>query len=69
MLADYLTATHTSWMTFGSAALSPIEVAVVAWMRVQLMGDTTLRPTFYGASCTLCTDSTWQITQNSLMSQ
>lgn len=45
------------------------KLAVVAWMRVQLMGDTSLRPTFYGTSCTLCTDSAWQITQNSLMSQ
>ena len=69
MAADYLTATHTSWMTFGNAALSPMELAVVAWMRVQLMGDTALRPTFYGTSCTLCTDSAWQITQNSLMNQ
>jgi predicted dienelactone hydrolase len=69
MAADYLTATHTSWMTFGNAALSPMELAVVAWMRLQLMGDTSQRPTFYGASCTLCTDAAWQITQNSLMSQ
>lgn len=69
LAADYLTATHTSWMTFGNGALSPVELAVVAWMRVQLMGDSSLRPTFYGTSCTLCTDSAWQITQNSLMSQ
>jgi dienelactone hydrolase len=69
MAADYLTATHTSWMTFGNGALSPVELAVVAWMRVQLMGDTSLRPNFYGTACALCTDSAWQITQNSLMSQ
>jgi hypothetical protein len=69
LAADYLTATHTSWMTFGNGALSPVELSVVTWMRVQLMGDTSLRPTFYGTSCTLCTDSAWQITQNSLMSQ
>ena len=65
----YLTATHGGWLTFGNTAPSPIEVADLAWMRIQLMGDTTLRPMFYGASCTLCTDSAWQITQNSLMNQ
>ena len=69
LVGDYLTATHTSWMTFGNTAPSPMEVADLAWMRLQLMGDTTLRSMFYGASCTLCTDSAWQITQNSLMNQ
>lgn len=69
MVAEYLTADHQNWVTYGNAAFSPMEVAVVAWMRVQLMSDTTLRPRFYGASCTLCQDSAWQITQNSLMAQ
>ncbi len=69
MVAEYISADHQNWVTYGNAAFSPMEVAVVAWMRVQLMGDTALRPRFYGASCTLCQDSTWQITQNSLMSQ
>ena len=63
MLADYLTADHGSWLTFGRQALSPIEVAVTAWMRVHLMGDTALRPRFYTASCTLCQDAGWKITQ------
>jgi predicted dienelactone hydrolase len=74
MLADYLTADHGSWMTFSfgtstTVTLSPMETAVVAWMRVQLMGDTSLRSMFYGADCTLCQDSAWQITKNSLMDQ
>ena len=68
LVADYLSATHTSWMTRGNSP-SPMEVADLAWMRVQLMGDTSLRAMFYGANCTLCADSAWQITQNSLMSQ
>jgi predicted dienelactone hydrolase len=63
MLADYLTADHASWISFRGTTLSPMEVAVVAWMRVHLMGDTSLRPRFYGASCTLCQDSAWKITQ------
>jgi hypothetical protein len=32
-------------------------------MRVQLMGDTSLRSWFYGADCALCTDSAWEISQ------
>jgi hypothetical protein len=64
MLADYLTADHVSWVTFRTGvALSPVEIAVTAWMRVHLMGDTALRPWFYGATCTLCQDTAWQITQ------
>jgi hypothetical protein len=69
LVANYLTASHNSWMTFGNGALSPIEVADVAWMRLQLMGDTALRPMFFGASCTLCADSAWEITQNGLAAQ
>jgi hypothetical protein len=34
---------------------------VTAWMRVQLMGDTSLRSMFYGASCTLCEDDRWSV--------
>lgn len=69
MVAENLAADHQNWVTYGNATFSPMEIAVVAWMRVQLMGDTALRPRFYGASCTLCQDSGWQITQNSLMAQ
>jgi predicted dienelactone hydrolase len=64
MLADDLAATHVNWVTFrAGGALSIVEVAVTAWMRVQLMGDTALRPRFYGASCALCTDAAWQVMQ------
>ena len=70
LVADYLTATHANWITRGNSDPSPIEVAALAWMRVQLMDDTSLRSMFYGASYTLCEDSTsWLITQNSLMDQ
>jgi dienelactone hydrolase len=67
LVADYLTATHGNWITRGNSDSSPIEMAALAWMRVQLMGDTSLRSMFYGESCTLCQDSAWLITQNSLM--
>jgi dienelactone hydrolase len=66
MLADYLSADHASWITFRGTTLSPMEIAVVAWMRVHLMGDSALRPRFYGADCALCQDSAWKITQKQM---
>jgi hypothetical protein len=63
MLADYLTADHGSWLTFYGTTKTPVEVALTAWMRVHLMGDTSLRSRFYGASCGLCQDAAWQVTQ------
>ena len=63
MQASYLSVDHASWITFRGTKPGPVEVAVTAWMRVQLMGDTSLRSWFYGASCKLCTDSGWQVTQ------
>ena len=63
MLADYLSVDHVSWVTFRGTTPGPVEAAVTAWMRVQLMGDTTLRSWFYGPSCKLCTDAGWQVMQ------
>jgi hypothetical protein len=61
MLAELLAADH-GYIISGGSKLNPYVVAVTAWMRVQLMGDTTLRGQFYGASCTLCQDTaTWQV--------
>jgi len=41
--------------------------ALTGWMRVQVMGDTALRPMFYGPSCTLCQDTaTWLVMQKML---
>jgi dienelactone hydrolase len=63
MLANYLSGDHADWITFMGTSLSPVEVAVVAWMRAHLMDDTALRPWFYGSSCTLCQDAGWQVSQ------
>ena len=64
MLADQLAATHGGWVSFRAGMLNPYEVAVTAWRRVQLMGDTALRSRFYGPTCTLCTDTaTWSVMQ------
>ena len=69
MLADYLSADHANWITFRGTTPSAMEVAVVAWMRVQLMGDTDLRSWFYGADCKLCTDTAKWNVQQKLMDQ
>ena len=61
MLASYLAADHANWLSFSGSTVKPVEVAVTAWMRVHLMGDTALRGRFYGASCTLCQDAAWQV--------
>ena len=63
MQASYLSADHANWITFRGTKPGPVEVATTAWMRLQLMGDTSLRSWFYGPSCKLCTDAAWQITQ------
>jgi len=65
MIADQLAVDHANWISFrGGGTLNPYEVAVTAWMRVHLMGDTSLRGRFYGPSCTLCQDTaTWQVMQ------
>ncbi len=65
MYAEYLSVDHGSWLGRGSQP-SVVESAVTAWMRVHLMADEALKPWFYGASCTLCTDSGWVIQQKNM---
>jgi hypothetical protein len=65
MYAEFLSVDHGSWMSFGNKP-SPVYGAVTAWMRVHLMGDDALRSWFYGASCTLCTDTGWQIDRKNM---
>jgi hypothetical protein len=66
MFASYLAADHGNWITFRGTTPGPVEIAATAWMRVQLMGDTSLRSWFYGPSCKLCTDPAWQVMQKML---
>jgi hypothetical protein len=65
MLANSLEHGHNDWVS-RRGELSSVELAVVAWMRVHLMGDTALRAWFYGASCTLCQDPSWEILQKGM---
>ena len=64
MYAELKTASHTNWI--GPGAMHPYAIATTAWFRVQLMGDTALRPMFYGPDCTLCKDTNWVIMQKML---
>ena len=66
MYAEYISADHGSWMSFGGTKPSVVETAITAWMRVHLMGDTALRSWFYGADCKLCTDSAWSIDRKNM---
>lgn len=66
MFANYLSVDHGSWLTFFGDTHTDVEVAITAWMRVHLMGDEALRTWFYGASCTLCTDSGWEIQRKNM---
>ena len=63
--AEYLSVDHGSWMSFNNKP-SVVYGAVTAWMRVQLMGDDSLRSWFYGATCQLCADAGWQIQQKNM---
>jgi len=66
MSAEYVSVDHGSWLTFTGNKPSVVEATVTAWMRVHLMGDSELRPWFYGASCKLCTDSAWIVSQKNM---
>lgn len=64
MLANQLTATHGSWI---GSIKDPFMIAVTGWMRLHLMGDSSLRKMFYGASCDLCTNTkVWKIQQKTM---
>jgi len=73
MYAELLAASHTSWIQdsitaeFTGGDMSPFVTAVVAWMRVFLMGDASQKPMFYGSDCTLCKDTAdWTVQQKML---
>ena len=46
----------------------PFGVAAVAWLKWQLMNDTSVKGKgyFVGPSCGICGDSTWQVASRSL---
>jgi dienelactone hydrolase len=64
MYAELKAASHVNWIAGGR--MHPYAIATTGWFRVHLMGDTALKPMFYGAMCQLCTDSAWVIEQKML---
>lgn len=67
VFANFLMGDHANWLSFGgSMSVKPVEAAVTAWMRVHLMGDTALRAWFYGDTCGLCEDDSWQIARKGM---
>jgi hypothetical protein len=40
--------------------------AIVSWLRWQLDADATMKPTFVGSSCTLCSRAGWRVQQRGL---
>jgi hypothetical protein len=50
----------------GTDGLIAYREAMLAWFRIQLMGDDSFRGMFYGASCTLCSDSKWKVMRKGL---
>jgi hypothetical protein len=60
MYAELKAADHTNWI-FAPGGAHPYWIITNAWFRVHLMGDTALRPLFYGADCSYCKDDAWVI--------
>jgi hypothetical protein len=40
---------------------------ILAWFKIHLLGDQTLRPLFYGPSCGTCTDSKWMVQRKGIL--
>jgi hypothetical protein len=64
MYAELKAASHVNWIAGGR--MHPYTIATTGWFRVHLMGDTALKPMFYGPTCKLCMDSAWVIKQKML---
>jgi len=48
------------------AAIKRVATGTTAWLRWQVLGDLSFKPTFVGADCTLCKDSAWTVQQKGL---
>lgn len=66
MYAELKTADHTNWIFSPGGNPNPYYVITNAWFRVHLMGDTALRPMFYG-ECSLCKDTATWVTMRKMM--
>ena len=68
MFMNNLAADHGSWLG-QNGSKGPDFFAFTAWFRVHLMDDQANRKFFFGADCTLCTDSRVTVQRNGLMTQ
>jgi hypothetical protein len=68
MFVDNLASDHGGWLFQGDAK-GPDIFGMTAWFRVHLMGDSANRKYFYGASCTLCTDTRVTVMRNPPLTQ
>jgi hypothetical protein len=66
MYAEQMAADHTNWIFTAGGGQNPYFTITTAWFRVQLMGDTALRPMFYGAG-TLCQDTATWVTMRKML--
>ncbi|MET0389910.1 MAG: hypothetical protein ABW321_28315 [Polyangiales bacterium] len=65
MYAELKSADHTNWIA-SRGGMNPYWLITNAWFRVHLMGDTALRPMFYG-ECSLCQDTATWVTMRKMM--
>lgn len=66
IFGELASATHTNWMRGTGEAGAAMNEAVVAWMRVHLMNDQTLRSRFYGPGCGYCRNTDWRVKQKGM---
>lgn len=66
MYAELKTADHTNWIFSPGGNLNPYYVITNAWFRLHLMGDTALKPMFYG-ECSICKDTATWTTMRKMM--
>jgi hypothetical protein len=53
-------------VTTGIDGIASYREVVLAWWRIQLMGDDTFRDMFYGPDCGLCTDDAWIVMRDGI---
>jgi hypothetical protein len=53
-------------VTIALGTVKPYLAPSTAWWLLQLANDENARAMFYGTSCTLCSDTTWQVMQKGL---
>jgi len=53
-------------ITSATGDITGFRGPATAWLRLHLMADESARTLFYGATCTLCSDSMWTVQRKSI---